>query len=110
MDVTENEIDYPAEWNMSMYWLPDLYYFPPSDAAEEDTEVDKLRERPIRYDREDARGDGVGRLNHPLEVVEWLLDVGGFDEFALLKLLDTEDADRKVVTADRTVKEELKAE
>lgn len=112
LDVTDNEVHHPAEWNMTLHWLPDLYYFPPSLPAADGDSDRKLQEQPIRYYREDTRGDGVGRLNHPLEVLEWLLDVGDFDEFALLRLLEREEVSKSSHNLKETVfpRQDKKAE
>ncbi|CAB9500730.1 Protein disulfide isomerase [Seminavis robusta] len=90
MDVSQNEVH-----NISIPWLPDVYYFPPPAAA--------TAAAPIRYDSEDDFHNGVGRLRDPMELLEWWLDVmigggdwGGagaaaMDPDVLLDILDDKD-------------------
>jgi thioredoxin-related protein len=77
MDITANEVFVEG---MVVSWLPDVYYFAPSST------------KPIRYEKDDELGDGVGRLSDPLDMVEWLLDVAdGLNEQELLTQLEEEE-------------------
>jgi thiol-disulfide isomerase/thioredoxin len=74
MDVTTNEIvDLDV---ISVKWLPDVYYFSPQN-----------RTSPVRYDLTDEQGEGVGRLGSPMEIIQWLIQEGDFEDSQLRKLL-----------------------
>jgi thiol-disulfide isomerase/thioredoxin len=74
MDVTTNEItDLDV---LAVRWLPDVYYFSPHN-----------RTNPVRYDVTDEQGEGVGRLGSPLEILQWLIQEGDFDDAQLRQLL-----------------------
>jgi len=73
MDVTTNEV---LDFNMTVRWVPDLYYMSPND-----------RGHPVRFDLADNLGDEAGRLNTPMQIVQWLLHVGDFETKQLRHLL-----------------------
>jgi len=66
LDVSQNEVH-----NMSLPWLPDVYYFPPIATTEEES---SLPVAPVRYDRTDEFKNGVGRISDPLDIIEWWLE------------------------------------
>jgi hypothetical protein len=75
MDVTTNEI-IDLDGVIAVRWLPDVYYFSPHN-----------RTNPVRYDVTDEQGEGVGRLGSPLEILQWLIQEGEFDDAQLQQLL-----------------------
>ena len=84
IDVSQNEVH-----KMSLPWLPDVYYFPPS-LTEDAT---SLPVAPVRYDIVNDMGDGIGRISDPIDIIEWWLDVmvgegDWIDPDVLLSLLD----------------------
>lgn len=101
MDVTANEIMFD-DFTLDVNLVPDVYFFPRGDKT-----------NPIRYNVIDEFGDGVGRLNDSLDIVEWLLDVAADDdllnEAALLALLEEQDKKEDAkATASATSKQDAK--
>jgi cell division ATPase FtsA len=76
MDLSQNEITLD---DIQVLQVPDVYYFAPKSS------------KPVQYTVEDALGDGVGRINDPLELVGWFLDVSGLDNQELLEALEAQE-------------------
>jgi hypothetical protein len=70
MDVTENQVP-----SLDPAFLPALYYFASGSQVA------------IPFNVTDKFGDTVGRLNDPLEIVDWMLTVGDFDQGQLIRSL-----------------------
>ena len=94
IDITENELFLPG---IVAEWLPDVYYLGPERLAKSilDPPNQKGSNRGpgvhyniVRYDLVDSKGEGVGRLNDPIDIIEWLLDVSKLDEQSLLSTMD----------------------
>lgn len=80
-DLDTDEI--PVSWNLTVPWVPEVFYLPPANKTNEDVE------RAWRqYDWMDVVGDGIGRLSSPVEVIEWLIHTGDFTQDHLQSLLD----------------------
>lgn len=75
LDSTKNEI---VQVEIDPAFVPAVYYFGP----------DQKKNAPIYYDVVDKFQHGAGRLDDPLEIVDWFLDVAGLDEGLLLDALD----------------------
>jgi thiol-disulfide isomerase/thioredoxin len=56
MDVTTDDV---SGWNNVPRWVPDLYYW--------------NRQRWIRYNETDEMGNGVGKINSPMDILAWFL-------------------------------------
>ena len=82
-DVDSDEI--PVSWNITVRWVPDMYYLPPS--VEESQASTAWRP----FDWSDIIGDGVGRVSSPVEILEWLLHTGSFPEEQLKEMLNSLD-------------------
>ena len=74
MDVSTDEV-LNVE-NLVIRWVPDVAYISPNN-----------RSHATRYTEKDELGDGVGGIDHHMQVMEWLLQVGDFEENELKKLL-----------------------
>mmetsp|Transcript_13212 Transcript_13212/g.30764 ORF Transcript_13212/g.30764 Transcript_13212/m.30764 type:complete len:119 (+) Transcript_13212:330-686(+) len=76
MDVTQNEVP-----GMDPAHLPAVYYISPHAGMT------------VRYNALDKYGNGVGRHDDPLEVMDWMLNVGDFEkeEVLLANLLEKEE-------------------
>jgi Thioredoxin len=74
MDVSTDEV-LNVE-NLVIRWVPDIAYISPNN-----------RSHATRYTEKDELGDGVGGIDHHIQVMEWLLQVGDFEEKELKKLL-----------------------
>lgn len=80
MDVTENEIE-----GVNPAFLPAVYYFPLG-----------AKRNPVQFTVRDKFGDSVGRLQDPIEVLDWMLSVGQFDEANLFEVIgDSSQGDLK---------------
>lgn len=75
LDSTKNEI---IQVEIDPAFVPAVYYFGP----------DQNKTTPIYYDVVDRFQHGAGRLDNPLEIVDWFLDVAGLDAGLLLDALD----------------------
>jgi hypothetical protein len=91
MDITQNEVP-PHVENIDFQSVPDVYYFP--KGVEKHT-------RAIRYSIVDRLGDGTGRLSNPLEIIDWVLNVGSregnLDMEVLLSSLMTMEKDEPIL-------------
>ena len=75
LDSTQNEI---LEVEIDPAFVPAVYYFAPNQ-----------KNSPIYYDDADQFGNGAGRLDDPLDIVDWFLDVAKLDEGQLLASLES---------------------
>ena len=86
MDVTENDV--ASTLNLTIQWLPDLYYSyggddgtaapPPQQPHEHHHPLPHHRRVFIRYNRTDAVGDGVGAVRDSTEILDWLVQLDAF--------------------------------
>jgi len=82
MDVTENDV--ASTLNLTIQWLPDLYYSNGGDDGTAAAPPQQPHEHHhphrvfIRYNRTDAVGDGVGAVRDSTELLEWLVHLDAF--------------------------------
>eukprot|EP00545_Synedropsis_sp_CCMP1620_P011476 CAMPEP_0119016216 /NCGR_PEP_ID=MMETSP1176-20130426/11876_1 /TAXON_ID=265551 /ORGANISM="Synedropsis recta cf, Strain CCMP1620" /LENGTH=642 /DNA_ID=CAMNT_0006969557 /DNA_START=49 /DNA_END=1973 /DNA_ORIENTATION=+ len=81
MDITENEIVDPRVV-IDPAFVPAIYYF---SAASGDGEK---KEQVVQFNVRDKFGDSVGRLRDPLDIIDWMLSFGHFDEVKILEELE----------------------
>ena len=58
-------------------FVPAVYYFAPN-----------AKNVPVYYDIVDKYGNGAGKLDDPLDIIDWFLDKAGLDEDFLLQALE----------------------
>ena len=88
-DVTANDLVVFQHLDIVVPWLPEVWYFGRDTHKHSNNKRNNNRRSSItRYDRVDSFGDGVGGVNSPLELIDWLLDVGEFDALAMLQALE----------------------
>jgi len=77
MDVTTNELTFH---NLTVRWLPDLYYVPPPPSTHPDGKGDTrstmawAEQRMVRYDWKDEMGDDA-TINDTTDILQWFLSV-----------------------------------
>ena len=80
IDVTENDV--ATTLNVTVDWLPDLYYLGRSRSTGDrvqEPQTNNNNHKMIRYNHTDAVGDGVGAVRDSTEILEWLVHL---DEFS----------------------------
>jgi thioredoxin-related protein len=85
-DVTANDL--PLSWNLTVKWVPDVYYLAPSGAKNSgNIQTNDW----VCYEWNDVLDDGVGRISKALEIVDWVIHVGNFSDEELSSLLSDLD-------------------
>lgn len=74
LDSTRNEI---VQVEIDPAFVPAVYYFAPN-----------AKNVPVYYDIVDKYGNGAGKLDDPLDIIDWFLDKAGLDEDFLLQALE----------------------
>jgi len=70
VDVTENDI--ATTLNVTVQWLPDVYYLHNSKTN------NRQQHEFIRYNHTDAMGEGIGAVRDGTEILEWLVHLEPF--------------------------------
>jgi thiol-disulfide isomerase/thioredoxin len=90
MDVTENEI-VDLRVLIDPAFVPAMYYLAASAPSNEKGPA-------VQFNVRDKFGDSVGRLRDPLDILDWMLSFGHFDESNLMKRIeDLEQKDKEEV-------------